>query len=180
MFELTGRLSNIAISYATGKPLLTVELTDDKSTVLQMYDALKDTERLAIKIGRHKQKRSLDANAYCWVLIGKIAEKMNIPKTDVYRLAIREIGGNSDTVCVQDKAVDSLRSGWQRNGIGWITDTIPSKLEGCTNVVLYYGSSTYDTAQMSRLINLLVTEAQNLGVETKSKYELESLLGQWG
>jgi hypothetical protein len=179
MYDLTGRISNIAISYATGKPLLTVEVNEDKSTLLQMYDELKAAERLTIKIGKFKKKRSLDANAYCWTLVSHLSEKLNIPKTDIYRAAIKEIGGNSDTVCVQDKAVQSLCDGWQRNGLGWLTDTMPSKIEGCTNVVLYYGSSTYDVAQMSRLINNIVEECKAQGIETKSKEEVASMLHQW-
>ncbi len=180
MFDLTGRISNIAISYATGKPLLTLEVNEDKSTLLNMYEELKATEKLTIKIGKFKKKRSLDANAYCWTMISLLAERLNIPKTDIYRSAIKEIGGNSDTVCIQDKAVQSLCDGWQHNGIGWQTETMPSKIEGCTNVVLYYGSSTYDTAQMSRLINIIVEECRLQGIETKSKEELDSLLNQWG
>lgn len=180
MCDLTGRISNVAMSYATGKPLLTLEVDEDRSTLLNLYEELKGAERLAIKIGKFKKKRSLDANAYAWVLISRLAERLNIPKTDIYRSAIKEIGGNSDTVCIQDKAVDSLRDGWQRNGIGWMTETMPSKLEGCTNVILYYGSSTYDTAQMSRLINIIVEECRQLGIETKSEEEVQSLLRQWG
>lgn len=179
MFEFTGCLSNIAISYATGKPVLSVEVNEG-STLFQMFDELKTAEKLSIKIGRYRKQRSLDANAYCWTLISKLAEKLNIPKTDIYRQAIKEIGGNSDTVCIQDKAVASLRDGWERNGIGWQTDTMPSKIEGCTNVILYYGSSTYDTAQMSRLINSIVEDCKLQGIETKSQEELDSLLGQWG
>lgn len=179
MHEFSGSLSNIAISYATGKPLLTLEVNEDRRTLMQMFDELKAAEKLSIKIGKYKQKRSLDANAYCWVLISRLAEKLNIPKTDIYRAAIKEIGGNSDTVCIQDKAVDSLRDGWQRNGIGWLTETMPSKIEGCTNVILYYGSSTYDKGQMSRLINNIVEECKLQGIETKSAEEVDSLLRQW-
>ena len=179
MADLTGRISNIAISYATGKPLLTLEVNEDKNALQAMYEELKGEERLTVKIGKATKKRSLDANAYCWVLMSRLAEKLKIPKADIYRSAIREIGGNCDTVCVQDKAVQSLRDGWERNGIGWMTDTMPSKIDGCTNVVLYYGSSTYDTAQMSRLISIIVDECRLQGIETKSAEEVNSLLRQW-
>lgn len=178
MHELTGRLNYNVSFTAKGNPIITLEL-NERIPALKMVDELHD-EKLTIKIGKFKKKRSLDANAYCWTLISKLAEKLNIPTTDIYRSAIREIGGNSDTVCIQDKAVQSLRDGWERNGIGWQTDTIPSKIEGCTNVILYYGSSTYDTAQMSRLINSIVEDCKLQGIETKSKEELDSLLGQWG
>lgn len=179
MFEFTGRISNISISYGTGKPVISLEAEGDKQTLFQMFEELKTAEKLTVKVGKFKKKRSLDANAYAWVLMGRLAEKLNIPKKEIYRQAIKEIGGNSDTVCVQDKAVDSLREGWERNGIGWITDTMPSKIEGCTNVVLYYGSSTYDTAQMSRLINNIVEECKLQGIETRSQEELASLLNSW-
>lgn len=180
MHEWTGRLSNIAISYATGKPLLTLEVDEDRNTLLEAAEELRASERLTIKVGKFRKRRSLDANAYAWVLISKLAEKLNIPKTEIYRTAIREIGGNSDTVCVQDKAVQSLCDGWQRNGIGWMTETFKSKIDGCTNVTLYYGSSTYDTNQMSRLINNIVEECRLQGIETRSQEELESLLNAWG
>lgn len=179
MYDFAGKLTSFAMSYYSGKPILSLELNTDDRTMLRMFDELRE-KKLTIEIKEYKPKRSLDANAYCWVLIGRLAEKLRMPKADIYRMAIREVGGNSDTVCVQDKAVKTLCDGWERNGIGWQTDTMPSKLEGCTNVILYYGSSTYDTAQMSRLINNIVEECKLQGIETKSKEELDSLLGQWG
>ena len=179
MYDLTGRIHGVSISYTTGKPLITLEL-NEKQTALGMVDTLKDVEKLSIKIARFRAKRSLDANAYCFLLIGKLAEKLNLPKEEIYRKAIKEIGGNYDIVCVQDKAVKSLCDGWARNGLGWQTDTFPSKIDGCTNVMLYYGSSTYDVAQMSRLINNIVQECELQGIETRSPEEVASLLDSWG
>lgn len=178
MHELTGRITGVSFSF-DGKPLLTLEL-NERSSALSMVDDLKCHEKLTVKIGKHKKKRSLDMNAYCWVLIGKIAEKTNVPKHEVYREAIRGIGGNYEVVCVREEAVDTLRRGWEHNGIGWLTDTMFSKLDGCTNVVLYYGSSTYDVEQMSRLIENIVQDCNALGIETKSQAEIDSLLSSWG
>jgi hypothetical protein len=179
MFELTGKLAYMVGFTANGKPIITLEM-NERTDALKMVDSLHSADVLSIKIGKKQNRRSLDANAYCWVLISKLAEKLNISKTEIYRAAIKEIGGNCDTVCVQDKAVKSLCDGWERNGLGWQTDTFPSKIEGCTNVTLYYGSSTYDSAQMARLINLILEECRQVGIETKSAEEIDSLLGQWG
>lgn len=126
------------------------------------------------------KRRSLDANAYFWVLADKLAEATKLPKMEIYRNAIRDIGGNSTTVCVRDKAVDKLRAGWEKNGLGWLCDTMPSKLPGCTNVVLYYGSSTYDTGQMSRLIDNIVQDCKAVGIETETPDKLALLLEEWG
>lgn len=179
MHDLTGRISSVSFDYATGKPLITFELNEQRSA-LDMVDELRAFDKLSLRIGRYKQKRSLDANAYCWVLLSKIAEKTNQRVTDIYRAAIKEVGGNSDTVCIQDHAVEQLCAGWQRNGIGWVTDTMPSKIDGCTNVILYYGSSTYDSATMCRLIEIILQDCAALGIEVKPKEEIDSLLNSWG
>lgn len=128
-----------------------------------------------ITITKHRERRSLDANAYAWVLIDKIAEKSGVSKSEVYRHTVREIGGNSDVVCMQEKAYETFRKHWELNGVGWQTVKMPSKLDGCVNAICYYGSSTYDTAQMHRLIELLIQDAKALGIETMTPQELEAL-----
>ena len=130
-------------------------------------------------IAKSKKKRSLDANAYLFHLADKIAAATGIPKTEVYRNAIREIGGNCDTVCVMEKAADALCAGWERNGLGWQTERFPSKIKGCVNVTLYYGSSTYDTATMQRLIQNVQEDARALGIETEPEEKVRALLEAW-
>lgn len=126
-----------------------------------------------------KKPRSLDANAYFFALADKIAAATGITKTEIYRNAIREIGGNSDIVCVKENAVDALCAGWEHNGLGWQTERIPSKIKGCVNVILYYGSSTYDSKQMSRLIDNIVQDAKALGIETLPPEKIDALMEEW-
>ena len=126
-----------------------------------------------------KPKRSLDANAYAWVLLDKLAEALGYSKTELYKRYVKEVGGCSDVVCVQNKAVDRLQSEWCRKGLGWQTDTMPSKIDGCTTVILYYGSSTYDKAQFSRLLDLIIQDCTAIGIEVKPQEEIESLLQQF-
>lgn len=66
-----------------------------------------------------------------------------------------------------------------KTGLGWICETTKSKLEGYTNVLAYYGSSTYNTQEMSRLIDALVFECNQFEVETKPKEEIDSMLKEW-
>ena len=132
-----------------------------------------------LTVEKQKRKRSLDANAYFWVLCDKLAQKTKIPKIEIYRDAIKNIGGNNSVICVRNFEVDKLRATWERNGLGWQTDTMPSKTEGCTNVILYYGSSTYNTEQMSRLIDNIVQDCKAVGVETMTPAELALLKEAW-
>nr|DAF81414.1 MAG TPA: NinB protein [Caudoviricetes sp.] len=146
----------------------------------QVLDVLKEGKPYDVEIKEHRDRRSMDANAYFWVLADRLAEKTHIPKTDIYRNYIREIGGNNETVCVTVEAADKLRSGWEHNGLGWQTETMPSKLPGCVRVVLYYGSSTYNTEQMSRLIDLIVQDCREQGIETLPPEKLAGMMEEWG
>ena len=155
--------------------LLTISTPENVS---ELFDSLAE-KQVNFEIKQFRNGRSLSANAYAWVLIDKIAERTGEKKTDVYRHVIREIGGVSDTVCVMNKAVDRLRESWEKNGLGWQTDVVPSKVDGCTNVILYYGSSVYDTKQMAQLIDSLIQDAEALGIPTISDAEAEKMLGNW-
>ena len=157
---------------------------DDKIKVIaevaSYIDSLENDKQYSLTIKEHKKKRSLDANAYAWVLLDKLAAVIHESKEAIYKSYIKEIGGNSELVCIKTEAAESLRAGWNRNGLGWQSDTMPSKLPGCTNVILYYGSSVYDTEQMSRLIDLIVQDCKIFGIDTKDPEELEKLLTEWG
>lgn len=146
--------------------------TADRATAVSLCESVKTPHVAEIK---QKKKRSLDANAYMWVLLDKLSAVLRIEKTEIYKRMVKEIGGASEVVCVKNEAAEKLCEGWRHNGIGWQTDTFQSKLEGCTNVVLYYGSSTYDTAQMSRLIDLVVQECKQHGIETLTPSELAGM-----
>ena len=133
-----------------------------------------------VKFAAKRAKRSLDANAYCWVLIGKISEATGIPPKEVYRQMIPDVGGNCYVYPVRDDAVDRWVEIWQSNGVGWVCELIgDSKLDGYTNICNYYGSSQYDERQMSRLIDLAVQECKQLNIETLTPRELALLKEGW-
>lgn len=171
---MTGRLSGFTMN-RDGSQNITVTVTSDFS---KEYDELKDHE-INVDIKKFSKRRSLDANAYAWMIIDKIAEKTKIKKSEVYRNAIREIGGVSTIICVKDVAADSLCNNWSSHGTGWMTEKSKSKIPGCTNVTLWYGSSVYDSRQMSALIDSLVQDAEALGIPTITEKEKEILLGRW-
>lgn len=143
-------------------------------------ETLQADKEYTISVKEHKKRRSLDANAYAWTLLDKLSERLHMGKTELYQQYIKEIGGVSETVCVVEKAADKLIDCWTMKGIGWQADKVPSKLAGCVNVVLYYGSSVYSTAQMSRLIDLIVQDCEELEIETYSREELDNLISAWG
>ena len=168
------RLLDLSIGL-NGRQRLTIELDSDFRSE---FDELHDVE-VDVKVTKHRVKRSLDANAYAWVLVDKIAQKRRMSKAEVYRNAIREIGGVSEIVCIQNRAVKTMKDVWTRNGIGWQVEEMESKIDGCTNLILYKGSSVYDSRQMSALIDSLVQDAKSIGIETRPQWEIDSLLKEY-
>lgn len=161
------------------KQRLTVELDGD---FRGQYDKLNGRE-LDIEIKLHREKRSNDANAYFWTLCGKLSAAIHVPPVEIYRQYIRDIGDNYIIVPVRHDAVGLFCYAWEydhgKKKMGWITDTMTSKLEGYTNVVAYYGSSTYDKAQMGRLIDFLIEDCKENGIETKTPDEIANMVSLW-
>lgn len=175
----TGKINDISIDLETRKPKISLLLDSNEITNIEELNGSK----LNIELKKYSKKRSLDCNAYMWVLIQEIAEKLStqdisITKEEIYRDAIKTVGAYT-IVPIKTEAVDEWIRIWQSNGIGWVCDTQPSKLEGFTNVMCYHGSSVYTQAEMNRLVNVIVENCRNLGIETKSKEEIESLLKEW-
>lgn len=173
--EFVCKVKDISRSALSGKMTITLESAQN----LEEAEELQSKE-LTCRLCQYRVRRSLDANAYFWVLAHKLAEKTGIPVGEIYRSYIKNIGGNNTIVCVRNKELEALMKGWNSNGLGWIAEPFESKTEGCTNVILYYGSSTYDTAQMHRLIDLVVQDCKEQNIETMTPAQLEMLVGGWG
>lgn len=131
------------------------------------------------QIKEHKEKRSLNSNAYAWTLIDKIAQVVGNTKLEVYKEAIKDVGVFR-TISVDNKSVETIKVAWGSMGIGFICETLgQSDIEGCTDVILYYGTSTYNTKQMSRFIDYIVQEAQDLGIQTLTPDQIADLNSSW-
>ena len=123
----------------------------------------------------HKEKRSLSANSYLWILADKLAEKLKTTKEVIYRQAVSHVGVFEEIKVNSPEAGKRFKRIWQQNGLGWLTKTIDE-----TTILAYYGSSTYDTQQMARLIDFLQDECHTQGIETRPQWEVDSMLQEWG
>lgn len=133
-----------------------------------------------LEVKEHRKKRSLDANAYAWVLIHKLADAMKLSPEEVYLQQIPNVGNNYTPMCVREQDVGRFKKTWKANGLGWpVKDLGPSQVPGCRNLMAYHGSSTYDTVQMSRLIDNLVQDCKALDIETLTPDKLALLKEGW-
>ena len=175
---MQGQLTDISIDYLSKKPKIQLVINTNEITYLEELKGLE----LDIELDNHREKRTLNANAYCWVLCDKIAKKLTVPdavitKEDVYKDAILNIG-TFQPMIVEEKAYDNLKRIWEKQGLGFLIQEV-SRKDKCIRINCYYGSSTYNTKEMSLLIELLVQQAKEQGIETKTQAEIDSLLRSW-
>ena len=171
---MLGRLESLTVNQ-DGSQNITVTVQAD---FREAFDELHEKD-VDIEIKKYSKRRSIDSNNLAWALIDKIAAHENKKKSEVYREAIKDIGGVSDTVCAKNIAVEKLVTGWTHKGLGWQAECEPSKLPGCTNVTLYYGSSVFSTQQMAALIDSLIQDCNALGIPTMSEEEVQRSLAYW-
>ena len=117
------------------------------------------------------------------MLCDKIAKKITtedavVTKEDVYKDAVLQIGSYEPFI-VQEASYEKFKRIWGKQGLGFLVQEV-SRKDKCVKLHCYYGSSTYNSKEMSLLINLLVELAKSLSIETKSDAEINSLLESWG
>lgn len=184
MVELSGTIAGLSVDVTTGKAILNLSI-NEKQRAMSCYDELHKCEKLSIKIGKYREKRSKDANDYMWTLCTKLADKLSEDgtphtKDDIYRDAVRARGVFRDQGELPIDFAKTSRTAWELIGTGWITEQVDFEPDGDRVIVrYYYGTSTYNTKQMSRVIDWLVAECKELGIETRTPDQIANLLSLW-
>lgn len=138
------------------------------------------TNEVKLTIQKPYARRSLDANAYMWLLCSRIAKILGhgATKEDVYIEQIRR-GNEFEIVLVKKDMLEKVKQTWEARGVGWVAEHVGEHDDRYSNLVLYTGSSVYDTKAMSDLIERVIFEAKNLGVDTKTPKEINDLIDLW-
>lgn len=157
---MKARIKNLQIQYKSlNTAILSIEI--DKYPLRYLPDGNKP---LTVEIKPYKKPRTLNSNALMWELCEKLAEKIpGISKEDVYRQAVHSVGTCYSTTVPTAQAED-LSNSWTCRGVGWLAERIGQD-DDTTSILLYPGSSTYTTDQMARLIDYLIDECKEEGVQ---------------
>ncbi len=133
---------------------------------------------------KHKERRSVNANAYAWTLIHKIAAELSktspTQPIEVYRHAVRELPDMEATyLSVHQEAAPAFIKSWEEGHLGRQCEQFPSDTPGFVILRAVYGSSDYTRQEMAQFINALTQDAQALGIDTRDEGDVQSLLASW-
>ena len=169
--ETTGRLKSITKDWQSDKLIVSFEI--DSRTI--DADSLQNVT-LEITAKKQRKHRSLNANALLWSCLGKIAAVLRTDKWSVYLEMLKRYGIYT-YICVKPQAVEMLKRQWREcEEIG----TININGQEAVQMLCYYGSSTYDTKQFSVLLDGVISEMKEAGLETPSEEELRRSIEVWG
>lgn len=166
---MRARNPRISVDYSTGRKSVTFDI--DRPEDFPQGE-------LELTVKPYKPRRSLTANAYMWVLVGKLAEETGLSPDEIYRKAVREVG-ISQLMVVNAKAAPTIDHVWRAYGLGWFTDKVDDDRDGEVILRCYYGSSSYDRKQMAALIDYIVQDCKAMGIETLTERELSLLCDKW-
>lgn len=162
---------------------LIIDIPYDQRGAVMSFLRKKKDKLYEMDIKEHRKKRSLDANAKAWALINEMAVLLRVPPNEIYQGYIPDVGGNFKFLPSRPEDVDAWTRDWCKGHIGrMVEDLGPCRLkdlEGYHTLKMYHGSSDYDTAQMSRLLDLIIQDCKQLGIETLSEREKSLLLEEW-
>mgnify|MGYP002513475676 CR=1 FL=1 len=171
--DCTGRLTNISTDWQTGRFHLTFEV-NEKSIASQL-DEVKDIEKLSIKAVKYREKRSLDANRLLWLCIGRIAAELKEEPWNVYLMMLKRYG-KFTYIVVKENAVDAVKAQWRETEVvGEITVNGQKAIQ----MLCYFGSSTYDTKTFSNLLEGVISELKEMGLETPLSEEVKAVMERY-
>lgn len=130
------------------------------------------------EIKKAVKKRSLNANAYAWSLMGQIASRVGVPVEEVYRHCMKDVAGHTTVLTINRNALHAFMNAFKQDHIGRSVDIIGER-DGAVDVLITYGSSDYDARQMSQLIDSIGQECKTLGIETLEDMKLRQIIEDW-
>lgn len=178
--KTTGRLADISLDFKTQKGKLAILIDTKRTETLELLEKLKD-KKLDIEIKQHREKRSGNANRYFWELLGEICELKGLNPLEDYKRRVKELGIFRISR-VEAKDYLTYKKTWEHWGEAWFCEIADTEYLGDREfkvLHLYYGSSSFNTKQMSRLIDGLIQDCKAIGIETKPQKEIDSMLKEW-
>lgn len=173
MYDLQGTIKDLNIDYKTGNALLTLSV-NQKQSAMNCYDELNGANLLSIKIDKHREKRSLNANNYAWKLLTEIGNVLKASKEDVYFDMLKEYG-QSELISVKAHIpIGEYVKYCEEAG----ESTLNGKL--FKHYRVYKGSSEFDKREMAIFIDGIVEEAKALNIDVRTPDEIAKLKSLWG
>lgn len=140
----------------------------------------KDTKIITVEIRKNEEiqvkraNRSNKANAYFWELLQQLCYEMNIDVIQEYRKRVKELGIFRQWE-LDNNSVPTFIKVWEEKGLAWFVEKV-EEIGNKTIINAYYGSSSYNSKQFSKLLDNLIQDCRSVGIQTLEDLEIQELI----
>lgn len=173
MYELSGKIQGLGLDFATKRATLTLSINEEQA-VKNLFDELREADKLRIKIDKYREKRSLNANKYAWTLLNEIGNVLRRSKEDVYLDMLKRYGQSEIFSVVEHIPIGEYVKYYEEAGESILNGKLFKHYK------VYKGSSEFDTREMSIFLDGIVSEAQGMGIQTETPEQIAKLKSLWG
>jgi hypothetical protein len=172
MMEAVGTLKEVSRDWKDNK--FNVTFAIDGHLTQESIENITDC-KLSIKAVKYRQKRSLDANGLLWAMLQSIATALRADKWQIYLQMLKRYGKYT-YICVKPSVVDAVKAQWRETEeLGEVNINGQTAIQ----MLCYFGSSTYNTKEFSVLLDGVISEMKEMGLDTPTSEDMKRSLEQW-
>lgn len=176
--KLNGKIVDLTLDYVTQKPRLTFQLTNQYDVLSDEFNKLKD-ELLDINFDKHREQRGQQPNSYFHVLINKLARYFNV--SDEEMKAKMNLSYGTIAVDENDKVIGcKVPKGTDINFFYPYAKWYKEDKDGCDCYLFYKRTHTLNTTEFSKLLDGVIWECKQVGIEVATPEEILRLKTMWG
>jgi hypothetical protein len=171
--KLTGKLKRIELPFRSKIPSITLDVRADPADLEDLLD--KD---LDISLAKHRNRRSLDANAMLWACLGKMAAVL---RTDNWSMYLHELEryGKFAHILVSPDMIEAVKRQWRETkvvGETQVVDQETGEIKPMVQMICFFGSSTYNTAEFSRLLDGVIGDMRDMRLEIPPSEDVKRVM----
>ena len=172
LMEIIGRAIGLTKDCISGSFRITFETPED---IAEEFTYLSQQKQVRVKATRYTRDRSLDANKMLWACLGDMAKVLHTDKWSLYLKMLKRYG-KFTYIVVKPSAVDAMKKQWRESEI---VGTVQVGDQKAIQMLCYFGSSTYDTAEFSTLLDGVISEMREMGITPPPSEDIKHSLELW-
>lgn len=170
--EFTGQIVEAYKAFPSGEYRITFSVNerDAVEACSELQNIL-----LQVKAVKYRKKRSVDANALLWKCLTEMAAKLNCDKWEVYLQELKHFG-KCVPLTIQKDALEVFKQTWREIEIVGEFEAYGQKM---VSLICYFGSHLYNTEEFSRLLNGVIQDMKDMGLQPPPSEDMRRSLEEW-
>lgn len=172
--KFTGKFLSVSRDWQTGHYQIAFSVNEE--SVLPEIEKIQAAKKLSVTAKVYRKHRSLDANGLLWHCLGQIAADQGADKWDIYLMMLKRYG-KFTYICVKPSVVDAVKAQWRECEV---VGEVNINGQKAVQMLCYFGSSTYNSKEFSVLLDGVISEMKELGLQPPLTGDIKRAMENYG